>query len=356
MPRLSAEGNLKCQNGISSWGGDGCDPSVYDTETKAGAVMAAKTETDIWFEDVASFYQETNDVGQANYVQMPYVSKFVRGNDGAAASYTIEMFYKTRSTVRGTTSNRQVLVKFGGTPFAGVFFDALTSRLLFVDRTGGTSHYTTSTTTDVDDGRWHHVAVAVDGAAETNNICFYLDYRLEYAATGAQPDVATGNSIFFGAKERGEGQWFDGWIDDIRLTRRALEPNEFLTTHPVGTGDASMLALFEQNYDFTCASNETFNVTGTGEARTGGNAPTFVKESRGDLILDGTNGTERVVNEWSASFDRSRVVLPACPFLELDAYTVEFWAKFNGIVEASGPVAADSKTLTQHAPIMRIVR
>lgn len=29
MPRLSAEGNLKCQNGISSWGGDGCDPQLW---------------------------------------------------------------------------------------------------------------------------------------------------------------------------------------------------------------------------------------------------------------------------------------------------------------------------------------
>ena len=31
MLRLSAEGNLKCQNGISSWGGDGCDPQLWGT-------------------------------------------------------------------------------------------------------------------------------------------------------------------------------------------------------------------------------------------------------------------------------------------------------------------------------------
>ena len=286
----------------------GAGSSVYDTATKAGSIMAAKAETDVWSEDVASFYQETNDVGKANYVQMPSISKLLYGSDGANASYTVEMFYKTRSTVRGTTSDRQVLMKFSGAPYFNVLFNALNSNLLYVPRTDDANQYLGSRFSNADDSKWHHVAIVVDGANQSMN--FYLDYTLDKTQAGALPAVGTGYSLFFGAKENGGGQWFDGWIDDIRVTRRALTPDEFLTTHPVGTGDTPLLALFEQNYDFTCASNATFNVTGVGEARTGGNAPTFVKESRGTLLLDGTNGNERVTNEYSVRLNTSRVVVP----------------------------------------------
>ena len=334
----------------------GAGTSVLDTETKAGAVMAAKTETDVWLENAASFYQETNDVGMANYVQMPYISTLIRGNDGAAASYTVEFFYKTRGKVCGTNNNdRQVLAKFGGNPWWNVIFNAgNSSKMLYVSYVDGSHKYPLSPTENVDDGKWHHVAVVVDGAG--GKISFYFDYTFEYSRSGTLPDVGTGNSLFFAAKERGEGQWFDGWLDDIRVTRRALTPNEFLTTHPVGTGNASLLGLFENNYNFTCASNASFNVTGTGEARTGGNAPTFVNESVGNLLLDGTNGTERAKNGCSVRLNASRVVVPPIDIFESDTYTVEFWAKLDGIVDADGPIDAGSTNLVQALPIMRIAR
>lgn len=72
----------------------------------------------------------------------------------------------------------------------------------------------------------------------------------------------------------GGGQFFDGRMDDIRVTRRALTLDEFLATHPVGSGDASMIALFEQSYDFTSPEIEALSAAGIGEARTGGNAGT----------------------------------------------------------------------------------
>ena len=332
----------------------GADASAFDTATKAGTIMAAKSEADIWNDDVASFCQKTNGVGKANYVQMQYISKLLYGSDGAAASYTVELFYKSRSTVRGTESNRQVLMKFSGTPYFNVLFNATGSNLLYVPRTGNANQYLGSQFSNADDSKWHHVAIVVDGAAQAMN--FYFDYMLDKTQSGTLPAVGTGYSLFFGAKENGGGQWFDGWLDDIRVTRRALEPNEFLTTHPVGAGDISLLALFEQDYNFTCTSNAALNVTGVGEARTGGNAPTFVKESRGTLLLDGTNGTERAANEWSVSLNTSRVVVTNVPFFETDAYTVEFWAKFDGIVDENGSIAADSKTLAQHAPILRLAQ
>lgn len=337
----------------------GAEPSIYDTETKAGAVIAAGMYSDIRPENVASYYQETNGVGKANYIHVPYVSQMISGGDGAAASYTIETFFKTRGRVTGGENYRQVVFKFGAQPWINVIFDAKSSRrLLYVYYLDGTTagHYPVSDVPNIDDGKWHHVACVVDGTAQTNNISFYLDYRLDKAFTGTLPNVGTGNSMFFGAKENGGGQFFDGWLDDIRVTRRALTPDEFLTTHPVGSGDASLLALFEQDWSFTCASNSALSVTGVGEARAGGVAPTFVRDSRGTLLLDGTNGTERATNEYSASFNKGRVVFPENDLYEAESFTVEFWAKFAGIVDANGDVAADSSALAQHAPILRLVR
>jgi hypothetical protein len=115
-----------------------------------------------------------------------------------------------------------------------------------------------------------------------------------------------------------------------------------------------MIALFEQNYDFVSPENDALTVGGIGEARTNGNAPTFVNESRGKLILDGTNGTKVVANAYSVSLNASRVVAPGIPLFEQDSYTVEFWAKFDGIVDANGSVDAGSTNLANHVPIMRL--
>ena len=337
----------------------GADPSSYDTVTKVGDVIAAGLYSDMRPENVASYCQTTNAAGKANYIHVPYVSTMISGSDGAAASYTIETFFKTRGRVSGGSSYRQVVFKFGAQPWINVLFNASSNRnLLYAYYLNGTldGHYTDSGVKNVDDGNWHHIACVVDGTAQINNICFYIDYRLDKAFTGTLPDVSTGNSMFFGSKENGGGQFFDGWLDDIRVTKRALTPREFLTTHPVGSGDISLLALFEQNYDFTCASNANLSATGVGEARTDGTAPTFVKESRGNLLLDGTNGTERATNEYSVHLNRSRVAFPASPFWALDSYTVEFWAKLDGVIDANGTVAADPETLDNHIPIMRLTR
>jgi len=332
----------------------GTDPSSYDTETKAGDVMASGMYSDMRPENVAAYYQTTNAAGKANYIQVPSVSRLISGSDGAAASYTAEMFYKTRKTVRGTESDRQVLMKFGGTPHFNVLFNALNSGLLYAWTIDGKQVYH-SASAGADDGKWHHVACVVDGTAQ--KISFYFDYQLVIARTGTLPDIgASSSSMFFGASHQGDKQFFDGWMDDIRVTRRALTPNEFLTTHPVGSGDGSMVALFEQNYDFTSPENADLSVTGIGEARTGGNAPTFVNESRGKLVLDGKDGSQVVANDYSVSLNASRVVAPDIPFFEADSYTVEFLAKLDGAVDANGALDPASTNLANHVPIVRLSR
>ena len=85
---------------------------------------------------------------------------------------------------------------------------------------------------NVEDGRWHHVAVSYETA--TKRVKLYVDYVQKMSSTTINPIVYTGGDILIGngAGERA----FDGWIDEVRITPRLLGTNEFLhTLLPAGT-------------------------------------------------------------------------------------------------------------------------
>ena len=78
------------------------------------------------------------------------------------------------------------------------------------------------------DGKWHHVAMVVDGEAMTQTI--YQDYRLIKTATLLHPvdytgddPIVIGNTIY-----ANYGCFGGGWIDEFRLSDTALSPKDFL--------------------------------------------------------------------------------------------------------------------------------
>lgn len=79
-----------------------------------------------------------------------------------------------------------------------------------------------------DDGNWHHAAFSYETA--TKQVKIYVDYILRKTGTTVNPIVYTDGDIVVGngAGERA----FDGWIDEVRITPRLLEPAEFLYTMP----------------------------------------------------------------------------------------------------------------------------
>lgn len=83
-----------------------------------------------------------------------------------------------------------------------------------------------STSAFVEDGNWHHVALSYDYPTKTYRI--YKDYTLAAQGTTVNPLWVDGGSFQIGAGDAA----FDGWIDEVRLTDRVLEPAEFLYTVP----------------------------------------------------------------------------------------------------------------------------
>lgn len=339
----------------------GADASTLDTSATVGDSVAASVWADTANADTASFRQYTNTTGNANYLKVAKAADALFP-DGAPSitnlDYTVEAFFKARGSEHQVRRN---VLKFGTDYMPAQFVtgdEGHPNRFDVCYRKDVNNWQSIGTPDSVNyhDGNWHHVALVSD--ASNSLIRAYFDYELMGQATGVYVPVRKNYSLFIGSKENGGGQFFDGWIDDVRVTKRALAPDEFLTTHPVGSATQPLLtAMLERDYEFTCASNSAFSVTGAGSARNGGDAPEFQPVSRGSLLLDGTNGTVSVVNDWSAHMDRSRIVFPASPFYELNAYTVEFWAKFDGYKDAEGEKAADhSFGGNNHVGVLRFVQ
>jgi hypothetical protein len=83
-------------------------------------------------------------------------------------------------------------------------------------------------------GQWYYAAVVNDGT----NLSLYLDRNdgLGYVLQGTDPNPLNGAlspmegtwTIGRGMHNWGVTDWFDGLIDEVRLTNRALDPSEFL--------------------------------------------------------------------------------------------------------------------------------
>ena len=84
-----------------------------------------------------------------------------------------------------------------------------------------------STGVDVEDGKWHHVAFSYSDQI----VRMYVDY-VPCGGTGktAFPLVFSEGAICIG-DGAGEGP-FNGWIDEVRITPKVLEPDEFLYAMP----------------------------------------------------------------------------------------------------------------------------
>ena len=151
------------------------------------------------------------------------------------------------------------------------------------------------------DGKWHHVAMVVDGEAMTQTI--YQDYRLvkrdvlkhpiDY--TGDDP-IVIGNTVY-----ASYGCFGGGWIDEFRLSDTALSPNQFLhfRTRPdeMVDDDTVVYLSFDAHSWFggTYLHNEAFGASATNAVLkiNGGTATLEADEVPGaGVARDGIYGEE----------------------------------------------------------------
>ena len=149
-------------------------------------------------------------------------------------------------------------------------------------------------------GEWHHYAVVVDQTGESKHLTAYLDnvlVRQIDLLTGITQNNASNvndhNGAWFIAGGPGDCA-FDGKLDSMRVTLRALEPDEFLSARnpPEKFPAGRTLAHVKFNDETLNADPEggTMVAGVNAKARNEGSLATFSDDVPGAVIRDGAGG------------------------------------------------------------------
>ena len=192
----------------------------------------------------------------------------------------------------------------------------------------------------VNDGQWHHAAVIY----ENGYFSHFVDYKrvkrveksLHVANLGANEWFFIGGQKHNFVSGADGAQTFQGKIDAVRITRRALKPGEFLALR---TAETLMDATFDDTEDpYATGQAAATAPSGTGYARGDAGEPQIVQSRGGYVVLDGENGTNKVECGKAVQLDGGYVDWPRNVLLERPDLTVEFFAKLSSVSNSASIV------------------
>ena len=238
----------------------------------------------------------------------------------AEGSFTLEWFFKTDGQV--PSGNGINSYTFLNCSFAKIMINQANGFLLTRLLPAQGNYQDFNSAVRVDDGQWHHYALVYD--ADQSAFAVYLDYGKIASQTYT---LTTGSSTEFDfGGQNPTTQAFAGRLDDFRITKRALNAGEFLTTRPLVSGD-SLFAHFDD--DLSTGQDAAYAPDGVGGTLGGGSAPSFVDRSL-RIDLDGDESPE-VITAKALRLDGGSVVFPHNALLECRDFTVEWFAKYASL-------------------------
>ena len=265
----------------------------------------------------------------------------------AQQSTTVEFFFKTDVATTGTGAHR-VMVKIDTSPLYNVMFyqDARNLSLCYNDKVADWNRVDVSGPNFYDDGRWHHFAAVYDMEAKT--LTSYVDYVRVDRGSVTNVALKAVNSDIRIATGGNRAQFFDGWLDELRVTARALRPDEFLT-RPLNEEELALepgtLAQSDFNGDWKLRGRERpiLNDVAVLGLRSGSKKtalPTLTDEVwRPVYMLDGRLGEHAATNTGSCAYDGGTVLFPNAKFFwHRPAYTLEWVMKIDEIAPTASLV------------------
>ncbi|NQT85550.1 LamG domain-containing protein [bacterium] len=125
-------------------------------------------------------------------------------------------------------------------------------------------------TTDLRDGRWHHVAATWenDGTPNVQDVKFYVDGSLEAISASLSRAVNTtaGQNVRIGSENWNQNRPFNGGMDDVRIYDHALTPGEIRI---LATGYDTVLPDMRHDANRTSDPNTWFDVVGVNQTSAG---------------------------------------------------------------------------------------
>ena len=186
---------------------------------------------------------------------------------------------------------------------------------------------------------WHHVAIVYDKTAQT--ISVYFDHRRKNEKEGVIIDTKESDSpttIAGGFWAGGQFQITRGAIDEVRITRRALKPAEFLTVAPYASGKLIHLT-YEAN---VLDSSVNAQVFGGGWTNTPANPPptlqppTLSGRVPGKALLDAAGAVVRETNAHSLRYDNRYLAYESASVLDRTDFTLEFFYRASATKATAG--------------------
>lgn len=346
----------------------GADAPTFSTDEHAAATVRESVYAGDSAANPGSISFTTNGVGQSGYLKASGITsamndKWTEKNWATNVSYTVELAFKARQAVTDATG--QILFQISSSQTCGAWLRTYNGKptLTFLSNGKGEKKYYNWAAERVDDGQWHRVAVVND--AEKNRSFFYVDGQLAMAsAVNFDNPMDKGSSLWVGCGyDNGVKKFFDGWIDDVRVTKRALQPDEFLNAQATAAESEKTLALF--NFEDSYASDVNAGAVGPtfgAQHTSDGAATAFDAWPRGGLYFEGTNEDQSVTanTKWLRFADSVWGLERHSPLFEQKSFTVEFFGKFPNTVGSAGlvgyvpGVADEFKTGT--SPIWKLYR
>lgn len=239
-----------------------------------------------------------------------------------ASNFTYEAFVKTdRQTTKPADSQYADSFCIFQAGYMKILMNGANNQTLFryVGSLGMKDLYVSKR---LDDGNWHHVAFVHDAGAE--RVTGYIDYQ--QVTTGVLGTGGSNVNIRVSGESAGY-QTIPGCLDEVRITRRALSPTEFLTTHGCLTGSTLAHADFEE--DMNLSPDTGLIGAGVASARTGGSVPVLDASVPGRIALDGAAMQDVRENKKSVRIDGGKIGWTDLVLLRKPSFTVEFFAKLE---------------------------
>ena len=282
--------------------------SVYGTYGRAAVVNSAS----------ASFFRNTVTNW---YFSVSDPSKLIGGG-----SFTAEAFFKTAHPVAiggGTSASYGIM---NSDAFKIMINQATGYLFMRPTCADGVDRGRDLTSFRVDDGVWRHLALVYDSVS--SNLCVYLDYTCVATMSGIEfKSSALGTPVTIGYAP---SQKFDGWIDEVRFTARALAPTEFLSASQ-GVAD-NMLVRIPLDGDARVLPFGGVGVESPYVKNTNGVAlpPESLPEGRAPRVKTGRDNSSVIENNGAYRFEGGMIAFPHVPGIARPNVTIEFfWRPFD---------------------------
>ena len=259
----------------------------------------------------------------------------------ADSSATVEFFFKTKpvlshaSAVNDDAQNSAYLMDLSQCNVVVVRANRYVYMRLYGNHYG---YCESGTSLRIDDGEWHHLAYVYD--RDEGSEVIYLDGQRIF---GQQKASLQTDSHTLGFEESGDyfmilgsnaahtinggGTMTDTVFDEIRITKKALRPHEFLTSVPK-EDNGNLLAWYSfENNSLANGVYDDFIGAGALASHAGG-TPAFSAKRPGDKEeLWDSEGNKTRDNTASLAFAGGKAVWPRNSLLERGDLTVEFFAR-----------------------------